>query len=172
MQLFFVNQLLERQCSVVSACTKVWWDFHWTRESRDPIMGFVLLLIMWPWVACFLLNLVSFGKKKEIALDNLERFQTQHFMTFFFLVLYYRNRGLYLCFLLDTFDWMWNFLCPVWLWAALASQSVKKLLAVQENRDQPLGQEDTLENEMATHFNMLAWKPWLKHSTVIPDRGM
>lgn len=50
------------------------------------------------------LELDLIWKKKEIALDNLERFQTQHFMTLFFLVLYYRNRGLYLCFLLDTFD--------------------------------------------------------------------
>ena len=52
----------------------------------------------------FSLELGLIWKKKEIALDHLERFETQHFMTFFFLVLYYRNRGLYLCFLLDTFD--------------------------------------------------------------------
>ena len=44
-----------------------------------------------------------------------------------------------------------------WSWASLVAQSVKKLPAVQENRDPSLGQEDPLENEMATHSSILAW---------------
>ena len=35
---------------------------------------------------------------------------------------------------------------------------VKNLPAVQETRVRSLGQEDPLENEMATHSSILAWK--------------
>ena len=38
---------------------------------------------------------------------------------------------------------------------------VKNLLMVQETWFQPLGQEDSLEKEMATHSNILNWRiPW------------
>ena len=38
---------------------------------------------------------------------------------------------------------------------------VKKLPAVHRTPVQSLGWEDPLESEMATHFNVLAWKiPW------------
>ena len=34
---------------------------------------------------------------------------------------------------------------------------------MQEAQVQPLGHEDPLEKEMATHSNILAWKiPWMK----------
>ena len=40
---------------------------------------------------------------------------------------------------------------------------VKNLLAVQETWIQSLGQEDTLEKKMATHFSVLAWRiPWME----------
>ena len=40
---------------------------------------------------------------------------------------------------------------------------VKSLLAIQETRVLSLGQEDPLEEEMATHSSILAWKiPWTK----------
>ena len=40
-------------------------------------------------------------------------------------------------------------------------QWVKKLPAMQETQVQPLGQEDPLKEEMATHSSILAWKiPW------------
>ena len=40
---------------------------------------------------------------------------------------------------------------------------VKSLLAMWETRVQSLGPEDTLEKEMATHSNILAWKiPWME----------
>ena len=35
---------------------------------------------------------------------------------------------------------------------------VKSLPAIQETQDQSLGREDPLKKEMATHFNILAWK--------------
>ena len=44
---------------------------------------------------------------------------------------------------------------------ALVAQMVKNLPAMQETCVQFLGQEDTLEKEMATHSSILAWRiPW------------
>ena len=53
------------------------------------------------------------------------------------------------------------------LGASLVAQTVKRLPAIRETRVQFLGWEDPLENEMATHFSILAWEiPWSKK----PDR--
>ena len=39
--------------------------------------------------------------------------------------------------------------------------AVNNLPAMQETRVQSVGREDTLENDIATHSNMLAWEiPW------------
>ena len=44
---------------------------------------------------------------------------------------------------------------------------VKNLPIMQESQVQPLGREDPLEKEMATHSSTLAWKiPWAEE----PDR--
>ena len=44
---------------------------------------------------------------------------------------------------------------------------VKRLPAMQETQVRPLGQEDPVEEEMATHSSILAWKiPWSEK----PDR--
>ena len=41
------------------------------------------------------------------------------------------------------------------------AQRVKNLPAMRETRVQSLGQEDALEEEMATHSSILAWRiPW------------
>ena len=40
----------------------------------------------------------------------------------------------------------------------MMAQMVKNLPAMQETWVQSLGQEDPLENKMATHSNILAWK--------------
>ena len=41
------------------------------------------------------------------------------------------------------------------------AQSVNNLPAMQETQVQSLGQEDPLENDMATHSSILAWEiPW------------
>ena len=45
--------------------------------------------------------------------------------------------------------------------ASLVAQLAKNLPAMQETWVQSLGQEDPLEEEMATHANVLAWRiPW------------
>ena len=49
----------------------------------------------------------------------------------------------------------------VLLMASLVAQMVKRLPIMRETWVQPLGQEDPLEKEMATHSSTLAWKiPW------------
>ena len=48
---------------------------------------------------------------------------------------------------------------------SLGAQMVKNLPAVQETWVQSLEQEDPLENGMATHSNILAWRiPWTEES--------
>ena len=43
------------------------------------------------------------------------------------------------------------------------AQSVKNPTAMQETQVQSLGWEDSLEKEMATHSNILAWEiPWIE----------
>ena len=43
----------------------------------------------------------------------------------------------------------------------------------QETRVQSLGQEDPLEEEMATHFSILAWKiPWTEDPGKLQSRGL
>ena len=45
--------------------------------------------------------------------------------------------------------------------ASLVAQTVKSLPTMQETWVRPLGQEDPLEKEMATHSSIHAWKsPW------------
>ena len=47
------------------------------------------------------------------------------------------------------------------VWASLMAQRIKRLPTMRETSVQPLGQEDPLEKEMATHSSTLAWKiPW------------
>ena len=46
-------------------------------------------------------------------------------------------------------------------WASLVAQMVKNPPAMQETQVQSLGWDDPLEEEMATHSNILAWRiPW------------
>ena len=51
-----------------------------------------------------------------------------------------------------------NYAWSTLLWASLVAQSVKNLPAVQETRVRSLGCEEPLEEEMATHSGILAWK--------------
>ena len=49
---------------------------------------------------------------------------------------------------------------------------VKRLPAMRETRVQSLGQEDTLEKEMATHSSTLAWKiPWMEEPGRVQSMG-
>ena len=43
-------------------------------------------------------------------------------------------------------------------WASLVAQMVKRLPTMQETRVRSLGQEDPLEEGMATHSSILAWR--------------
>ena len=51
-------------------------------------------------------------------------------------------------------------------------QSVRNLSAVQETRVQSLGWEDPLEEEMATHSSVLAWRiPWMEEPGGLQSMG-
>ena len=50
---------------------------------------------------------------------------------------------------------------------------VKNLSAIQETRFQSLGQEDTLEEDMATHSSILAEKiPWREEPGGLQSKGL
>ena len=55
------------------------------------------------------------------------------------------------------------------------AQQVKNLLAVQETQEtwvQSLGWEDPLEEAMATHSSILAWKiPWTEETIGLQSKG-
>ena len=56
---------------------------------------------------------------------------------------------------------------------SLVAQSVKNLPAVQETPVQSLGQEDSLEKEMATHSSILAWRiPWTEERGRLQSMGL
>ena len=56
-------------------------------------------------------------------------------------------------------------LSPWWL-------SIKDRLPMQETQVQSLGPEDPLEEKMATHSSILAWKiPWTEESSGLQSKG-
>ena len=56
--------------------------------------------------------------------------------------------------------------------ASLVAQTVKSLPAVQETRVRSLGGEDPLEEGMATHSGILAWKiPWMEEPGGLQSMG-
>ena len=57
--------------------------------------------------------------------------------------------------------------------ASLVAQRGKCLPAMWETRFRFLGREDTLEKEMATHFNILAWRiPWTEEPGKLQSAGL
>ena len=57
--------------------------------------------------------------------------------------------------------------------ASLVGQRVKNLPAMQKTRVRSLGQEDPLEEDMATHSRILAWRiPWTKEPGGLQYTGM
>ena len=53
------------------------------------------------------------------------------------------------------------------------AQLVKNLPAVQETQIKSLGQEDSLEKEMATHSSTLAWRiPWTEEPGKLQSMGL
>ena len=61
---------------------------------------------------------------------------------------------------------------PMVLRASLVVQTVKNLPAMQETWDQSLGWEDPLEEGMATHSIILAWRiPWAEEPGRLQSMG-
>ena len=57
--------------------------------------------------------------------------------------------------------------------ASLVAQTVKNLPAMQETQVWSLGQEDLLEEEMATHSSIIAWRiPWIEEPGGLPFMGL
>ena len=57
-------------------------------------------------------------------------------------------------------------------WASLVAQRLKRLPAMQETWVRPLGWEDPLEKEMATHSSILAWRiPWTEEPSELHSMG-
>ena len=55
---------------------------------------------------------------------------------------------------------------------SLVTQMVENLPAMQETSVQSLGWEDSLEEEMATHFSILAWSiPWTEETGRLQSIG-
>ena len=56
--------------------------------------------------------------------------------------------------------------------SSLVAQTVKSPPAVQETQVRSLGQEDPLENGMATHSSILAWRiPWTEELDGLQSMG-
>ena len=54
----------------------------------------------------------------------------------------------------------------------MVAQIIKNLPAMQETQVRSLGGEDPLENEMATHSSILAWKiPWVEEPGELQSVG-
>ena len=54
--------------------------------------------------------------------------------------------------------------------ASLVSQMVKNLISMQETQVWTLGQEDSLEKEMANHYSILAWRiTWTEEPGGLPS---
>ena len=62
---------------------------------------------------------------------------------------------------------------PRHLGTSLVAQRLKRLSAMRETWVRSLGQEDTLEKEMAIHSSILAWKiPWMEEPGGLQSTGL
>ena len=61
---------------------------------------------------------------------------------------------------------------PFCHWASVVAQTVNNLPAMQEMQVRSQGQEDPLEEEMATHSNVLDWEiPWTQEAGGLQSMG-
>ena len=66
-----------------------------------------------------------------------------------------------------------NIFIKIPLQLSLVAQRVKRLPTMQETRVRSLGQEDSLEEDMATHSKILAWRiPWTEGSGKLQSLGL
>ena len=57
-------------------------------------------------------------------------------------------------------------------WTSLVAQTVKRLPIMWETQVRSLGQEDLLEEEIAIHSSILAWKiPWMEEPSRLQSMG-
>jgi len=62
--------------------------------------------------------------------------------------------------------------CPEDVWASLVAQMAKNPPTMRETWVCPLGWEDPLEEEMATHSSILAWRiPWTEEPCGLQSMG-
>ena len=67
---------------------------------------------------------------------------------------------------------LFNMLSRLVIWASLVAQRLKHLPGMQETWVRSLGQEDSLEKEMAPHSSTLAWKiPWTEEPGRLQSMG-
>ena len=65
-----------------------------------------------------------------------------------------------------------TFAIDIYLMTSLVAQIIKHLPTMKETRVQPLGREDLLEKEIATHSSILAWKiPWTEEPGRLQSMG-
>ena len=64
-------------------------------------------------------------------------------------------------------NYLWTY-----IWASLGAQMVESLSAMQETWAGSLSQEDPLENGMATHSSILAWRiTWAEEPSRLQSMG-
>ena len=103
---------------------------------------------------------------------------------------YYQHESRWLCGIAfagkHSFLWKWweNQFCKIWEEGLFSvrilgsrgkpgGSAVKNLPAIQETWVWSLGQEDPLEKEMATYFNILAWEiPWTEEPGGLQSMGL
>ena len=67
---------------------------------------------------------------------------------------------------------LFNMLSRLVIWASLVAQRLKHLPGMQETWVRSLGQEDSLEKEMAPHSSTLAWRiPWREEPGRLQSMG-
>ena len=68
--------------------------------------------------------------------------------------------------------WAWNGYLLQYSWASLVAQTVKNAPAFQETWVPSLGWEDPLEEDMAIHSSILAWRiPWTEEPGGLQSLG-
>ena len=55
----------------------------------------------------------------------------------------------------NSFIWTWM---TTWIWASLVAQKLNNPPAMQDSQVQSLGQEDPVEESMATHSSIFTWR--------------
>ena len=145
----YISSPALKKSHVLSFCSMV--TFH-----KKELMGrklFLLLLIIKPF-HCFLMRFSCYVSSKWICCLFTHKEKCQSKPLFQLKVPLKQN----------LYGWIYIYTWPSGLWASLVAQIVKNLPGMQETWVQSLGWEDLLEEGMATHTSILAWR-------ILMDRG-